>query len=167
MFEKNDFISKLDQYVWEQVCALLQVWQKKGYSLPVVSVNVSRVDMYLSDLAETLLAITRKYGIHPAYLHLEITESAYAETPEQIISTVEELRRRVQHLRDIADFRERERTLRDAADRDDLTRLLNRRGFRSAVSSLRTENLPRIPRLSCRRKAFSLLFRGNCSVRSK
>lgn len=39
----------------------------------------------------SLLALTKKYDIDPAYLHLEITESAYTESPDQIISTVTEL----------------------------------------------------------------------------
>ena len=34
------------------------------------------------------------YGISPQLLHLEITESAYTDQPEQIISAVAELRRR-------------------------------------------------------------------------
>ena len=34
--------------------------------------------------------IIQKYGIDPMYLHLEITESAYAENPSQIISTVKD-----------------------------------------------------------------------------
>ena len=31
IFERNGFITKLDQYVWERVCALLQEWDRKGY----------------------------------------------------------------------------------------------------------------------------------------
>lgn len=92
LFEKNGFIPKLDQYVWERVCAQLKEWSEKGYPLPVVSVNVSRFDIYQTDLVDTLLKITQKYDIEPAYLHLEITESVYAENPGQIINTVEELR---------------------------------------------------------------------------
>ena len=93
LFEKNGFIPRLDQYVWEQACAHLRDWGEKGYPLLPVSVNVSRADVYQTHLADTLLDLTRKYGVDPAYLHLEITESAYAENPTQIISTVEELRR--------------------------------------------------------------------------
>lgn len=93
LFEKNGFISRLDQYVWEQACAYLRDWGEKGYPLLPVSVNVSRADVYQAHLADTLLDLIRKYGVDPAYLHLEITESAYAENPTQIISTVEELRR--------------------------------------------------------------------------
>ena len=92
LFEKNGFISHLDQYIWEQVCARLRDWKDKGYPLLPVSVNVSRADVYQMNLVETLVEITQKYDINPAYLHLEITESAYAENPGQIISTVNELR---------------------------------------------------------------------------
>lgn len=59
-----------------------------------VSVNVSRADVYQSHLVDTLSGLVQKYGIDPACLHLEITESAYTDNPDQIISTVEELHRR-------------------------------------------------------------------------
>ena len=75
------------------MCIRLREWKEKGYPLLPVSVNVSRADVYQSDLAETLLEITQKHGVNPVYLHLEITESAYAENPEQIISTVDKLRK--------------------------------------------------------------------------
>lgn len=91
LFEKNGFIPLLDQYIWEQVCATLKNWKEKGYPLFPVSVNVSRADMYQIDLEDTLLRLVQKYDIRPEYLHLEITESAYAKNPTQIIHTVENL----------------------------------------------------------------------------
>ena len=93
LFEKNGFIPRLDQYVWEQVCARIRKWREKGYPLLPVSVNVSRADVYQLHLESTLLGLTQKYGVDPSYLHLEITESAYAENPIQIISTMEQLRK--------------------------------------------------------------------------
>ena len=93
LFEKNGFITQLDRYVWEQVCAKMKAWQEKGFAALPVSVNVSRADIYQSDLPETLQGIVRKYGIDPAQLHLELTESAYTENPAQIISVVEQLRK--------------------------------------------------------------------------
>lgn len=92
LFEKNGFIRKLDEYVWESVCAKLHEWTVSGYSAVPVSVNVSRADIYQSDLVETFCRLIEKYDIAPSLLHLEITESAYTYNPEQIISTVEELR---------------------------------------------------------------------------
>lgn len=93
LFEKNGFIHRLDLYVWESVCATLREWQDKGYPILPVSVNVSRADVYLGDLGDTFLQLVEKYRISPANLHLEITESAYAENPDKIVSTVEKLRK--------------------------------------------------------------------------
>lgn len=93
LFEKNGFIPRLDQYVWESVCIQLQSWKEKGYPLLPISVNVSRADVYHSQLVDTLLRLTQKYDTDPSYLHLEITESAYTENSAQIISTAEQLRK--------------------------------------------------------------------------
>ena len=94
LFEKNGFIPCLDRYVWEKVCVYLRDWQEKGYPVMPVSVNVSRADVYQSHLVDTLSEMVQKYGIDPSCLHLEITESAYTDNPDQIISTVEGLHRR-------------------------------------------------------------------------
>ncbi len=92
LFEKNGFITKLDYYVWEQVCILLHQWEEKGYPAIPVSVNVSRADIYQLNLTDTMLDLIHRYKVDPTNLHLEITESAYTEDPEQIISTVDQLR---------------------------------------------------------------------------
>ncbi|MDO4486670.1 MAG: EAL domain-containing protein [Bacillota bacterium] len=92
LFEKNGFIHRLDKYIWKQVCELINKWKGEGYPLLPISVNVSRIDIYQMDLADTLVSMAEKYGIDPSYLHLEITESAYSENPGQIINTVNQLR---------------------------------------------------------------------------
>ena len=94
LFEKNGFITRLDRFVWEQTCKLLRAWREKGYPALPVSVNVSRADVYQEDLPETLSNLVKQYGIEPGQLHLELTESAYNENPGQIITMVDELRRR-------------------------------------------------------------------------
>ena len=63
-----------------------------GYPVIPVSVNVSRADVYQADIADILRSAIKKYGLLPSRLHLEITESAYTENPEQIIDTVRHLR---------------------------------------------------------------------------
>ena len=93
LFEKNGFIPKLDQYVWEQVCIQLSKWKEEGYPLLPISVNVSRADVYYGNLIENIYELTQKHGVDPIWMHLEITESAYTENPDRIVSTVEELRR--------------------------------------------------------------------------
>jgi diguanylate cyclase (GGDEF)-like protein len=92
LFEKNGFITKLDQYVWDRVCSIMQEWEKQKLPPISVSVNVSRADIYNADLADILMELVDTYQISPSRLHLEITESAYTENPKQIIDTVSHLR---------------------------------------------------------------------------
>ncbi|MDC7286331.1 EAL domain-containing protein [Blautia schinkii] len=92
IFERNGFITKLDQFVWERVCALLQEWEQKGYPDISISVNVSRMDIHNVDLAEFLYSLVKRYDLSPSRLHLEITESAYTETSKQMIETLRNLR---------------------------------------------------------------------------
>lgn len=93
IFEKNGFITKLDQYVWDKACAVLHDWDERGLPAIPVSVNVSRADIYNADLANILVELVERYNLPPARLHLEITESAYTENPHQIIEVVGQLRK--------------------------------------------------------------------------
>lgn len=93
LFERNGFIMDLDMYVWETVCRQIREWMDLGYSVVPVSVNVSRADIYNPELPKILLGFLKKYGLEPEILHLEITETAYTDNPEQIIGTVQKLRK--------------------------------------------------------------------------
>lgn len=92
LFEKNGFITQLDRFVWQKVCATIKEWDRKGYPPIPVSVNVSRADIYNADLVDILLETIKHYGVDASRIPLEITESAYTENPSQIIETVELLK---------------------------------------------------------------------------
>lgn len=92
LFERNGFITKLDYYVWEQACQDLCRWEQQGRQPIAVSVNVSRIDFALPDLTDRIIRLTDQYGISREQLHLEITESAYTDEPQQIIQKVDQLR---------------------------------------------------------------------------
>ncbi|MEG2014612.1 MAG: EAL domain-containing protein, partial [Clostridia bacterium] len=91
IFERNGFITKLDYYVWEQTCKCLCSRKSKGIKPYPISVNVSRVNLYNPNLPETLLSLVEKYGVDPALLHLELTESAYTDNPTAMKKTMEQL----------------------------------------------------------------------------
>lgn len=91
LFEKNGFISQLDRYVWEETCKDIRHWMDIGLPPVPVSVNVSRADIFNPKLPEILTGLLEKYKIPIPYLHLEITESAYTDNPQQIISAVGKL----------------------------------------------------------------------------
>ena len=92
IFEENGLIRELDSFVWREVASQIRQWKKTlGRSIPV-SINVSRIDLYDPKLPETLNEIVSTYGLSHDELLLEITESAYTENSDQIISIVNQLR---------------------------------------------------------------------------
>ena len=93
LFERNGFITRLDQYVWEEVAVTIHDWDLRGLPLVPISVNVSRADIYNADLETVLVDIRRRHQIKPSLLHLEITETAYTENHQQLCDVVAKLRR--------------------------------------------------------------------------
>ncbi len=93
LFENNGLIPTLDQYVWCEAAKQVRDWKERlGIPLPV-SVNVSRIDLYDPLLVDKLKEIVRQNGLSNEDLLLEITESAYTENSDQIISTVKTLQK--------------------------------------------------------------------------
>ncbi len=91
LFEKNGFISVLDRYVWDEVCAMQQSRLDQGLATVPVSVNVSRVEFYNPTLCDDIRDIARRHNISPDLLKIEITESAYADNPVQVMEAVKKL----------------------------------------------------------------------------
>ena len=92
LFEKNGLVQKLDHYVWKVAAEQIRDWKDKlGVTIPV-SVNVSRVDIYDAKLFDYLLKLMKDNGIEPSAYLLEITESAYTDNSDQIVSVVNRLR---------------------------------------------------------------------------
>ena len=91
LFERNGFITNLDFYIWEEVCRELRRCIDENLPVVPVSINVSRVDFEVSDLAGRIAELADRYGLDHALLHIELTESMYSDNPAQIARTLEEL----------------------------------------------------------------------------
>ncbi len=91
IFEQNGFISKLDEYVWEEVAKSLHETLEKGIQPIPISVNISRIDFERRDLADHIIKLVDSYEVPHEYLHLEITESAYSDNPKKIAQDIETL----------------------------------------------------------------------------
>lgn len=92
LFEKNGFISKLDMYIYEEVCRIKSTWTGRTYEHIPVSVNMSRLHLYDKQFPETLLEIADSYGISPTELEIEITESVFIKDSNEMILMVNRLR---------------------------------------------------------------------------
>lgn len=92
VFENNGFVYEVDKFIWEESCRYLRKWLDEGREVHPISVNVSRIDLYDPKLVKHLVDLREKYQLPSKYLELEITESAYTEDPEQIITITRQLR---------------------------------------------------------------------------
>ena len=91
LFEDNGLIKQLDTYVWNETARQIKEWKEHyGYHVPI-SVNVSRIDMYDTNILGNLQSILEANGLTTKDLLLEVTESAYTQDSEQIIETARQL----------------------------------------------------------------------------
>lgn len=91
IFEKNGFIYEMDKRIWEDVCMLLRRWlDEDRHPLPV-SVNISRRDLYRDDFYEVICGLVEQYRLPVDLLRLEVTESAFADSPQHVIHMVNQL----------------------------------------------------------------------------
>ncbi|MGN1203624.1 MAG: EAL domain-containing protein, partial [Lachnospiraceae bacterium] len=75
VFEKNGFIIKMDQYIWEEACKLIRKWIDAGIKPFPISVNVSRRHLRDMEFIRVLDELVEKYDIPKDCLEIEITET--------------------------------------------------------------------------------------------
>lgn len=85
IFEKNGFVVRIDEYVWECACREIRRWIDLGIKPVPISVNVSRVHLTDSSFLSYLQALIKKYDIPKRLLELEITETAENINSNQMI----------------------------------------------------------------------------------
>ena len=91
LFEENGFITKLDLYIWEEVCKTIVDWQKRGIKVVPISVNVSKKSFEDANLAEKIIELVDRYGIDHSLFEIEITEYSCLGNPDMIQNTIKQL----------------------------------------------------------------------------
>ncbi len=90
--EKNGFVVRLDQFMWERACRTIKRWEKMGWNDLYISVNISPVDFFFIDVVETLKDLVNKYDVDPKKLRLEITETTMMHDAKRRIEVIDRLR---------------------------------------------------------------------------
>lgn len=90
LFERNGFILKLDEYMWEQACITLSKWKSQGREMVPLSVNISRYHIKNNDLIASWKRLIKKYDISPKDITLEITETFFYDS-EDLYAVLQEL----------------------------------------------------------------------------
>ncbi len=92
IFERNGFITKLDLYVFEHVCAFLRKCMDQNLSIVPISSNFSQYDIFQPRFVEKLEELRIKYDVPVKYLRVEITESAIVGGSDRVNEIVKRLR---------------------------------------------------------------------------
>ncbi|MCR5122471.1 MAG: EAL domain-containing protein [Ruminococcus sp.] len=92
IFEKNGFITEIDHYMITHVARDQKRWLDEGMECVPVSVNVSRAHFAEPDLAEQIRDSVDKEGAPHNLIEIELTESAFFDDKNAMISTIERLK---------------------------------------------------------------------------
>lgn len=87
--EKNEMISELDFYIFEEVCRILQKLREEGKEHLILFCNFSRKTLSLSDFADKIGAIVQRYDFDSHRLCIEITESSMADNDKAAINNIQ------------------------------------------------------------------------------
>lgn len=89
ILEEHKQIYKVDLYAIEQVLKDFQTKEEAGIQLIPVSINLSRYDFIGRDMVQIISDLMDRYHRQRSLLEIEITESAYADSPEDMEVQIE------------------------------------------------------------------------------
>lgn len=91
IFEKNGFVTKLDDYMISATAALQAKWLAEGKKIVPISVNVSRLHFSQINLAEHIRDLVDQYQLPHKYIEIELTESAFFDNKKALLTIVKKL----------------------------------------------------------------------------
>ncbi len=92
LFEKNGFIIKLDEYIWEEACRTLRKWIDLGFNPVPISVNVSRRQIFNPNFLDMLLWLADKYNLPHNLIGLELPESIFIDNSDTVYKILEKVK---------------------------------------------------------------------------
>lgn len=91
LFEKNGFVTQLDEYMFREVCRQQRAWIDMGLKPVPVSVNLSRMQLYDLSFVGRYEAILKEYRLPVSCVEVEITESVFFDNQLQVTEAVDRL----------------------------------------------------------------------------
>ncbi|WP_455928289.1 phosphodiesterase DibA [Pseudomonas capeferrum] len=90
--ERTGLIADIDAWVMDQACRQMCQWLAEGAPLTFLAVNVSSRLFARRELYGQVAKVLHDTGLDPAFLELEVTESAVMEDPEVALEQMHRLR---------------------------------------------------------------------------
>jgi diguanylate cyclase (GGDEF)-like protein/PAS domain S-box-containing protein len=90
--EKSLIITQISHFVLRDACRQNKLWQDRGYPPVTVSVNLTSVDFYQTDVTASIKNALADTGLDPQYLDIELTESLALKDINNAVAQMEEIR---------------------------------------------------------------------------
>ncbi|MBJ2211410.1 MULTISPECIES: phosphodiesterase DibA [Pseudomonas] len=90
--ERTGLIAEIDAWVMDQACRQMCQWLADGAPLSFIAINVSSRLFARRELYEQVAQVLHTTGLDPAFLELEVTESAVMDDPEVALEQLHRLR---------------------------------------------------------------------------
>ncbi|WP_405121627.1 phosphodiesterase DibA [Pseudomonas petroselini] len=90
--ERTGLIADIDAWVMDQACRQMCDWLAQGAPLSFIAINVSSRLFARRELYEQVAQVLHDTGLDPAFLELEVTESAVMDDPEVALEQLHRLR---------------------------------------------------------------------------
>jgi EAL domain-containing protein (putative c-di-GMP-specific phosphodiesterase class I) len=90
--EESGLITQIGSWALDQACRQARSWQRAGYPLNNIAVNVSAMQLECDDFVETVEHALLRSGLDPSSLELEITESMLMRDIEEFVQKLQLLR---------------------------------------------------------------------------
>ena len=88
LFEKNGFVIRLDEFVFEKVCMDIRKWLDEGLEVVPISVNFSKAHLYDQDFVESYSRMLNRYNIPQGCIELEITENLLVDNTNSLVRII-------------------------------------------------------------------------------
>jgi diguanylate cyclase (GGDEF)-like protein/PAS domain S-box-containing protein len=90
--EETGLIHPIGEWVMKTACAQKRIWDQAGFKFLRLSVNLSARQFHYANLVDMIGGITKKSGVDPRDLDLELTESTIMDQLGDTIATLRKLK---------------------------------------------------------------------------
>lgn len=90
--ESSMVITKISAFVLKEACRQNKIWQDKGYPPITVSINLTAVDFYQTNVKELIRSTLEETGMDARWLDVELTESLALKDIDHAVQQMQEIR---------------------------------------------------------------------------
>lgn len=90
--EECGIITQIDEWGLMQACRQAKQWQEKGFRKIRISVNMSQVQLFKTDVVASIRKALDETGLDPAQLEVELTETMAMQDIDRTVEILKEIR---------------------------------------------------------------------------